>query len=454
MYPVLFRLGSFEITSFGVMVALGAALGILMLRRELIRSGVDGAKGVDAALVGVLGGLAGAKLLYVAEHWAEPISSTLLSRGGMSWFGGLTGGVLAGLAMVAWQRLPLMAVLSAAAPALTLGHAVGRIGCFLVGDDYGRPTTLPWGIAFPDGLPPTTDRVHPTQLYEAFALFALTGVLLALRRRGARDRAVFGAYLMAAGTPAVPDRAGSRERRGRSGDDDGAAVLGGAVVAGAALLAAGGALTRRSARRRQAAGASDGAGGQRTADRSPVTSSDRTGASGERPICAFSWSEQLLDLVALRVGRVRGQQLLPRLHRACQVLLAVALHDSEVEQRLRVCRVDRQRLVELRDRLVRPARVPERRAEVGAEVDVPASRPRMPAGTARRPRRTGRRRSSRWPSCVFAWTFVGIAGEDVPERLHLLFVHEAGLRAAGGDGRGSDGRRVPRPARRPLARRR
>jgi len=66
MYPVLFRLGSFEITSFGAMVALGAALGILLLRRELVRSGMDGVKGVDAALVGVLGGLAGAKLLVRA----------------------------------------------------------------------------------------------------------------------------------------------------------------------------------------------------------------------------------------------------------------------------------------------------------------------------------------------------------------------------------------------------
>jgi phosphatidylglycerol:prolipoprotein diacylglycerol transferase len=200
MYPVLFRLGSFEITSFGVMVALGAALGILLLRRELIRAGLDGAKGVDAALIGVLGGLVGAKLLYVAEHWAEPLSSTLLSRGGMSWYGGLTGGVLAGVAMVLWQRMPLMTVLSAAAPALTLGHAVGRIGCFLVGDDYGRPTSLPWGIAFPEGLPPTTERVHPTQIYEALALAALTVGLLWLRRRGARDRAVFGSYLLAAGT--------------------------------------------------------------------------------------------------------------------------------------------------------------------------------------------------------------------------------------------------------------
>ncbi len=227
MYPVLFRIGSFEITSFGVMVAMGAALGILILRRELIRSGVDGAKGVDAALVGVLGGLAGAKLLYVAEHWAEPLSSTLLSRGGMSWYGGLTGGVLAGVAMVWWQRMPLVTVLSAAAPALTLGHAVGRIGCFLVGDDYGRPTALPWGIAFPEGLPPTAERVHPTQIYEALALAALTLGLLWLRKRGVRDRAVFGCVPARGRDAAVPDRAHPCQCGGRPGDDDRAAVFGG-----------------------------------------------------------------------------------------------------------------------------------------------------------------------------------------------------------------------------------
>jgi phosphatidylglycerol:prolipoprotein diacylglycerol transferase len=199
MYPTLFRLGSFDITSFGVMVALGAVIGILVLRREMTRAGLDGGKGLDAALVGVLGGLAGAKLLYVVEHWAEPLSETLFSRGGMSWFGGFTGGVLAGLAMVAYSRLPLMGVLSAATPALAIGQAVGRIGCFLVGDDYGRPTSLPWGIAFPEGLPPTTARVHPTQLYEFASLVAITGVLLALRRRGTPDRTVVAAYLILAG---------------------------------------------------------------------------------------------------------------------------------------------------------------------------------------------------------------------------------------------------------------
>jgi phosphatidylglycerol:prolipoprotein diacylglycerol transferase len=181
------------------MVALGAVFGILLLRSEMVRSGLDGGKGIDAALVGVLGGLAGAKLLYVVEHWAEPLSDTLLSRGGMSWFGGLTGGVLAGLAMVAYARLPLMTVMSAAAPALAVGQAVGRIGCFLVGDDYGRATSLPWGIAFPQGLPPTMDRVHPTQLYEFTLLLGIAGVLMWLRRRGTADRVVVAWYLVLAG---------------------------------------------------------------------------------------------------------------------------------------------------------------------------------------------------------------------------------------------------------------
>lgn len=199
MFPVLFRIGSFEITSFGAMVALGAALGIVLLRRELARAGIDVAKGTDVALVGVLGGLLGAKLLYVVEHWAEPLSDTLLSRGGMSWFGGLTGGLLAGLAMIALQRLPLLGILAAAAPGITLGQAIGRIGCFLVGDDYGRPTSLPWGVAFPRGLPPTLDRVHPTQLYEAAILFPVTWLLVRMRRGGMADRALFGWFLVIAG---------------------------------------------------------------------------------------------------------------------------------------------------------------------------------------------------------------------------------------------------------------
>ena len=199
MLPVLFRIGSLEITSFGVMVALGALVGLWVFRRELSRAGLPDAA-LDAAVYGLVGGLLGAKLLYVFEHLDEgSFLSLFLDRGGMSWFGGFVGGLAAGYATIRVKRWPVMAVLAAATPALAIGQMLGRIGCFLVGDDYGSPTSLPWGVAFPRGLPPTTDRVHPTQLYEAIFLAGFAWVLIRWRRRGLSDRTVLGRYLLVAG---------------------------------------------------------------------------------------------------------------------------------------------------------------------------------------------------------------------------------------------------------------
>jgi phosphatidylglycerol:prolipoprotein diacylglycerol transferase len=199
MVPVLFRIGTFEITSFGVLVATGACVGLWLFRRELQRSRLPDA-GLDAAVAGLIGGMAGAKLLWVFEHLGEePFAALLLSRGGLSWFGGFGGGLLAGWWVMRRKRLPTMAILAAATPALAVGHAIGRIGCFLVGDDYGRPTSLPWGVAFPEGLPPTIVPVHPTQLYEAAALIPVAWLLLRWRRSGRTDREVLGAYLVLAG---------------------------------------------------------------------------------------------------------------------------------------------------------------------------------------------------------------------------------------------------------------
>jgi phosphatidylglycerol:prolipoprotein diacylglycerol transferase len=199
MYPTLFRIGDFEVTTFGVMVAAAALIGLWIFRRELMRSGLP-ESGVDAAVAGVLGGLAGAKLLWTIEHAGEaPLADLFLSRGGMSWFGGLLGGVGAGLWMLKRRHIPLVGGLAAASPALAVGHAVGRIGCFLVGDDYGGPTDLPWGVAFPEGLPPTEVPVHPTQLYEAALLLPVAWMLFRWRARQAPDRVVVGGYLLMAG---------------------------------------------------------------------------------------------------------------------------------------------------------------------------------------------------------------------------------------------------------------
>ncbi len=199
MYPDLIRIGTFTITSFGLFVGLGAACGLWVFSRELRRGGLP-QSAVDGAALGVLGGLIGAKLLYVAEHAGqEPLLALLTDRGGMSWFGGFFGGVGSALLLFRLRRLPILPILAASTPALAIGHLLGRIGCFLVGDDYGRPSNLPWAIAFPRGLPPTTERVHPTQLYEAAFLGILAVLLMRWRRQGMADATVLGRYLLLAG---------------------------------------------------------------------------------------------------------------------------------------------------------------------------------------------------------------------------------------------------------------
>ena len=199
MYPTLIRFGNFEVTTFGVLVALGALTGLWVFGRELRRSRLS-PEGVDAALIGVLGGLAGAKLIWALEFRGDgPFLSLLFSRGGLSWFGGFLGGVGLGLWGLRRRRIPILPALAAATPALAIGHAIGRIGCFLVGDDYGRPTDLPWGVAFPQGLPPTSTPVHPTQLYEAAGLAIIAWALIKWRRSGLPDRIVFARYLVLAG---------------------------------------------------------------------------------------------------------------------------------------------------------------------------------------------------------------------------------------------------------------
>jgi phosphatidylglycerol:prolipoprotein diacylglycerol transferase len=199
MYPVLFRIAGVEITSFGVLMAVALLTGIWLFRRELARSGLPD-DAVNAAFAGVFGGLAGAKIIWTLEFMGEaPFTDLLFSRGGLSWYGGAIGGIGTGLWMLRRYRIPLVRGLAAATPALAIGHAIGRLGCFFVGDDYGRPTDLPWGIAFPLGLPPTNVPVHPTQLYEAFLLVPLGLLLIRWRKAGVPDAVVLGRYLALAG---------------------------------------------------------------------------------------------------------------------------------------------------------------------------------------------------------------------------------------------------------------
>lgn len=199
MYPTAIRFGWFEVTTFGVMMAAGVLVGLWSFTRELRLAHLPADAG-NGAIAGVLGGLLGAKLLFASEHLGEPLVSLLASRGGLSWFGGLFGGIAVALVYFRWRHFPLIPIVAAATPGLALGHLLGRVGCFLVGDDYGRPSTLPWAIAFPRGLPPTDIPVHPTQLYEAACLAGLAWLLIRWRRANVPSRLIVGRYLVLSGT--------------------------------------------------------------------------------------------------------------------------------------------------------------------------------------------------------------------------------------------------------------
>ena len=216
MIPFL-HLGPLTIPTFGLMVACAMLAAFFMLRADLIRRGLTvpsdklprktdakasakssaktsrdssvpltqknvsesqsqpsqhSANAEAEMLIAIpcLAGIVGAKLYHVLEtpatFFAHPLQE-LFSPYGFAWFGGL----LAGFAAFVWigrrQRVSLITLLDAGSPAAALGYGIGRIGCLLSGDgDYGIPTSLPWGMSFPDGLVPTTQRVHPTPIYE------------------------------------------------------------------------------------------------------------------------------------------------------------------------------------------------------------------------------------------------------------------------------------------------
>ena len=216
MFPTLFKYGTFEITTFGLMMFLAFVVGGWVLTRQFRRYGMPEDEATNVLLAAALGGIIGAKIYYAILY---NDLSLMFSRAGLVWYGGLIGGTLA-VTWVIWRkRLPFFRVADAVAPGLAIGYCLGRIGCFLVGDDYGRPTDSFVGIAFPKGAPPTTARslrefgvtidpllpddailrVHPTQLYEAGASLLMFLILLSASKRPHIAGRVFGLFLIRMG---------------------------------------------------------------------------------------------------------------------------------------------------------------------------------------------------------------------------------------------------------------
>ena len=193
------HLGPITLPTFGLMVALAMLSAYFVLRADFSRRGL-GSDSSAASLaelfiaVPCVCGIIGAKLYHVLQTPADLVADPwgqIFSRYGLAWFGGLIGGCAAWIVLTRIHRIPLLVSLDAGSPAAALGYGIGRLGCLLSGDgDYGVPTTLPWGMSFPNGLVPTTQRVHPTPAYELFGAIVITYVLW---RLGARQTRATGA---------------------------------------------------------------------------------------------------------------------------------------------------------------------------------------------------------------------------------------------------------------------
>jgi phosphatidylglycerol:prolipoprotein diacylglycerol transferase len=201
VYPELFTVPGTGLTvsTFGVMMAVGFLAAYWITVQRMMEIGLDPEQAPNILMWIMLGGVGGSKLYFavdVALREGLPFFDLFFARAGITWYGGLMGGALAGVLACRRYGISLRSFSEAVAPALAVGQSLGRVGCFLVGDDYGKVTDVPWAVSFPQGSPPTFDNVHPTQLYEVAWLLPVAALLWSRRNK---SPSLMGEYLICNG---------------------------------------------------------------------------------------------------------------------------------------------------------------------------------------------------------------------------------------------------------------
>ena len=242
MYPVLISIGNISISSFGFMIVVAFLTTNYILKKDFIRYGYDPQFADDIVFRAAVGGIVGSKIYYLIENTGNgaydniyglvnifygiiSLDTYLISLGiqnfgaGLVFLGGLIGGLIMVSLFIRKKSLDWLKMADIIAPLIALGHSIGRVGCLLVGDDYGIPTNLPWGMAFPNGAPPSSAyyiekmghpipegvslnqilAVHPTQIYEMFLYFIIFLFLRKMLEKHHFDGEVFINYLFLGG---------------------------------------------------------------------------------------------------------------------------------------------------------------------------------------------------------------------------------------------------------------
>ena len=209
MHPILFHIGSFEMASYGLMMALAYLIPTWYLYRRLHYIKLDKDTFFNIIFIAFVSALIGSKLLYLIVSWPEMgatftekiITAVRTFRYGFVFFGGAIVAICTLLYYLKKKKLPVLQIADFYIVALPLGHAVGRIGCFLAGCCHGRPTDMPWGVVFNDphtlvapqyiGIP-----LHPTQLYEVILNLVLFFILQHFYKKPHRNGTILAMYII------------------------------------------------------------------------------------------------------------------------------------------------------------------------------------------------------------------------------------------------------------------
>jgi phosphatidylglycerol:prolipoprotein diacylglycerol transferase len=214
-HPFSYKVGPLTLTGFGLAVLLSFVIAQYIAERELLRRGHDASPISDLIIAAVVGGLLGAKIYYVIlfdRGWGG-----IFERAGFVFWGGLIGGTVAVLALAMYRKLSLARITDVGGICVAAAYAVGRTGCWAVGDDYGRPWQSRFAVQFPEGAPPSTGlvlnqefgidvppdntvyAVHPTQIYEVSLALVMFFILWRLRGHRHAEGWLFGVYFILAG---------------------------------------------------------------------------------------------------------------------------------------------------------------------------------------------------------------------------------------------------------------
>ena len=201
-----FDIGPVSVPSFGLMLAVALLTDYFLLKYLLKERGMEKEERTrlagDVVMWAAIGGIVGSRVYYIVENFSrflEDPMGMIFSQSGLVFLGGLMGGTIMVSILAIRRGFKWFEFADMVAPLIIMGYAIGRIGCLLAGDDYGVPTDLPWAVSFPEGLDPTNDFVHPTQIYETLLGFGIFAILWKLRGKLKPTGFLFSLYLILAG---------------------------------------------------------------------------------------------------------------------------------------------------------------------------------------------------------------------------------------------------------------